>query len=222
MSAAGQKPTTFVTWVDFIKVGSRRYLNRDAGAPFSLGSGRALVRDDLGSVFATVRFQVSGRIHEFPYHSRDGDAAFLPAGTPVYTVKGYVPAFRLAAWKPDPDGERLCLYEVDTNPHAQRGNDLLDIGGRVKSIHILSERGQTELARIDDAEQVRKLVDAALSAPVDQARQNQDGLRYFVSFALLDGTDVTRSYWPASGELARGILVPDDFTVAIEAALDPK
>ena len=53
--------------------------------------------------------------------AKDGDAAFLDIGTRVYTVKGYLPTFRLAAYL---DGV-LQLYEADTNPCARTGADLL-------------------------------------------------------------------------------------------------
>jgi hypothetical protein len=58
-----------------------------------------------------------------------------------------------------------------------------------------------------------------LSAPVDQAVHDHDGPQYFLSFVLLDGTTVTRSYWPNSGELARGILLPIAFGNAVYTEL---
>ncbi len=34
-----------------------------------------------------------------------------------------------------------------------------------------------------------------------------------------DGTEVIRAYWPSSGEMARGIHVPETFRLAITAAV---
>jgi hypothetical protein len=211
-----------ISWVDFIQIESIQYLNSYAGAPFSPGAGRFLSQSDLAAAFALVRFQVADNVDNLPYRIRDGDAAFLPAGTTIYCVRGYAPTLRLAAWKVDPNGEQLCLYEVDTNPKAERGKDLMDIDGGVTSIHILSAHdGQTELARIDDMEQVQELVAMIFSAPVDQAQHDHEGAQYFLSFDLHDGTAVTRSYWPGAGELSRGILLPRRFTAAIQEVLAP-
>jgi hypothetical protein len=38
---------------------------------------------------------------------------------------------------------------------------------------------------------------------------------------LRDGFNVTRPYWPESGELGRGIVLPDAFRTAIQQVLPP-
>lgn len=199
-----------VDWVDFVKFGGIMYLAAD-------GRGsRSLEETDLGRVHATVRYMLSGNVNDPGYRSQDGDAGFLPAGTMIYEVKGYAPAFRLAARR---DGH-IVLYEADTNPHAKTGADLLDIGGKVRSITILSDQdGVTLLGAISDAAEVVSLTAIVLAAPVDQSRQPTDGQRYFIAFNLLDGTRVARAYWPATGELSRGILLPQAFAEAVASAI---
>jgi hypothetical protein len=130
-------------------------------------------------------------------------------------VKGYSPTFRLAAQQ----NNTVTLYEADTNPHARKGADLLDIGGKVQDIGIVSDQdGVTELGAIKDPKRVTALVTMVLEATVDQNRQGGNR-RYFIAFHLVDGTVVTRAYWLDTGELARGILLPKAFGLAIEAAL---
>lgn len=197
-----------IDWVNFIHFGGITYL---AVAP---KPGRAINAGDLGPIFAKVQFKLEGNVQNPEYQSKDGDAAFLDAGTSVYTLKGYSPSFRLAAWT----NKALTLYEADTNPRARKGGDLLDIGGKVSSIAIVSEQdGVSELGAIKDPQQIATLVNMILTAPVDQKRQpgNQ---RYFLVFRLLDGTSVTRVYWQDTAELARGILLPQAFAIAINAA----
>jgi hypothetical protein len=92
-----------------------------------LNGGRALAARDIGPRFATVRFTLAGTIHDPSYRPRDGDAAFLPIGTPVYTVRGYRSSFRLAVRTRAGN----VLFEADSNPRAKRGADLLDIAGKV-------------------------------------------------------------------------------------------
>jgi len=214
------RQVTFISWVDFIQVEGRHYVNSDAEGSFAAGARRGLSRSDLESPYARVRFQVYGNVHEFTYMPGDGDAAFLPVGTVLYRVRDYAPAFRLAATQRTPESEQLCLYEVDSSPEAQRGGDLLDIDARVQSIRILSaEDGRTELGRIEAPGQIGDLVGMVLSAPVNQAIHEHEGTQCFLSFVLFDGTAVTRSYWPNSGELSRGILLPDAFRRAVLAGL---
>jgi hypothetical protein len=159
---------------------------------------------------------MEGSVLDPGYRPKDGDAAFLNPGTPLYGVKGYKASFRLAAWE---DG-RLTLFEADTNPAARVGGDLLDISGRVQYIGINSEQdGVTELGAIRDKAEVDSLVGMVLEAPVNQQLGDHSGARYFVAFHLSDGTIVARAYWASTGELSRGIVLPQQFRQTIEHAL---
>jgi hypothetical protein len=130
-------------------------------------------------------------------------------------VKGYSPTFRLAAQQ----NNTFTLYEADTNPHARKGADLLDIGGKVQAIGIVSDQdGVTELGALKDPKRVTALVTMVLEATFDQNRQGGNR-RFFLAFHLVDGTVVIRAYWLDTGELARGIQLPKAFGLAIEAAL---
>ncbi len=202
--------TTIIDWVNFIKLDGITYLaERYRG-------GRETVDEDLGPEFAKVTFKLAANVCDSGYKSKHGDAAFLEPGTPVYTVKGYKPEFLLAARL---DG-RLIRYAADTNPSAKIGADLLDIGGKVRYIGVNSETdGTTELASITDPEKIESLVGMVLDAPVDQDRRDHDGPLFFIAFHLDDGTTVTRGYWTDSGELHRGILLPQGFRMAVEDAL---
>ena len=195
-----------IDWVPFVRFNGIEYLE----SPQS--GGRALQPRDLGPVFAVVRFKLDGNVQTPSYHARNGDAAFLAAGTPVYTVHGYKPTFRLAAYELG----RLALFEAYTNPRARRGADLLDLAGKVRFIGINSPQdGTTQIAAITNRAQVAALVARVLNAPVVAGLSNASGRQYFIAFHLRDGTAVTRSYWTTPGELAPGIRVPQPFQRAI-------
>jgi hypothetical protein len=79
-----------IDWVNFIEVGSMQYV---AGPQ----SPTVLQESDLGAVFAHVKFKVSGNVCDPNYRLKDGDAAFLDAGTPIYKVNGHPSTEQLAA-----------------------------------------------------------------------------------------------------------------------------
>lgn len=202
--------TAVIDWVNFVRFGGITYLAA------STKPGRELKDSDLGPVFATVKFKLDGNEHDPAYKARDGDAAYLDAGTQVFTVKSYKPIFRLAARLDN----QMQLYEADTNPLAHKGVDLLDIGGRVIYIGINSPQdGVTQLGAIKDPHEVTALVNMVLQAQVNQKYVSQGSVQYFITFYLVDGTSVTRAYWLNSGELARGILLPKTFGTAVVQAV---
>jgi hypothetical protein len=79
-----------IDWVNFIQVGSTQYV---AGPQ----TPTVLQEGDLGAMYAHVKFKVSGNVCDPNYRLKDGDAAFLDAGTPIYRVNGQSPAVQLAA-----------------------------------------------------------------------------------------------------------------------------
>jgi hypothetical protein len=79
-----------IDWVNFIQVGSTQFV---AGPQ----SPTVLQESDLGPVYAHVKFKVSGKVCDPSYRLKDGDAAFLDPGTPIYQVNGQSPAVELAA-----------------------------------------------------------------------------------------------------------------------------
>jgi hypothetical protein len=79
-----------IDWVNFIEVGSTQYISGTA-------STTELQERDLGPVYAQVRFKVSDNVCDPGYEPKDGDAAFLESGTPIYQVRGQPPSEQLAA-----------------------------------------------------------------------------------------------------------------------------
>jgi len=79
-----------IDWVNFIQVGSTQYV---AGPQ----SPTVLQESELGPVYAHVKFKVSGNVCDPNYRLKDGDAAFLDPGTPIYQVIGQPSGQELAA-----------------------------------------------------------------------------------------------------------------------------
>jgi hypothetical protein len=90
-----------IDWVNFIQVGSTQYV---AGPQ----SPTILKDSDLGPVYAHVKFKVSGNTCDPSYRLKDGDAAFLDVGTPIYQVNGHSSTDQLAA----PFNGSLVVYRA--------------------------------------------------------------------------------------------------------------
>ncbi len=200
-------PSVVIDWVDFINFDGIHYLNA--------GPQSTIEEADLDEPYDVVLFNVSKNVTDPSYRVKDGEAARLEEGTTVYTVCGYASSFRLAARH---EG-RLLLYEAYENPAATRGGDLLDIGGKVAYIGVNSEVDGRELTRIDDPDEVAALVELVLEAPIVVDERDRSGPRYFIAFHLTDGTESTHAFWPRSGELWRGLILPPEFAGAVVQAL---
>jgi hypothetical protein len=196
-----------IEYWDFIKLGGATYYVADHGV------GRAIDRGDLGPVVAHVRGNPPLSDPTGRYRPRDGDAAFVPPESPVYSVKGYRPSFRVAA---SHHGE-LRLYEANDAAGARTGADLLDLAGKVRYLSVNS--GRVELARIKDRGRVTELVREVLDAPVEPSRARIEHRHCFVVFNLADRTAVRRVFFPDTGELMPGVFVSRKFTGAMERAL---
>jgi hypothetical protein len=197
-------------YIDFVRVGGVTYYVADHGV------GRPIDSGDLGPRFAVVRANPPTSGPPLAYRPRDGDAAYLAVGSPVFTVKGYHPSFRLAAGHHG----RLHLYEAEEATGARTGADLLDLAGKVRYLSVNS--GRFELARIKDGPRVAELVGQVLAAPVRPTDGRAEHRYCFVVFNLADRTAVRRVFFPDTGQLAPGVFVPPSFTEAMEQALEAK
>jgi hypothetical protein len=79
-----------IDWVNFIEIGKTQYVAEPE-------SPDVLREADLGPVYAHVKFKVSGNICDPNYRVKDGDAAFLEPGTPIYEVNRHAPGEEVAA-----------------------------------------------------------------------------------------------------------------------------
>jgi hypothetical protein len=205
--AGGETRWATVDYRDFLQFGGVTYYVADHGV------GRPVAPGDLGPRFTVVRGNPPESDAGRAYRLRDGDAAFVPVGSPVFTVKGYRPSFRLAASHQG----RLRLYEADTAVGARTGADLLDLAGKVRYLSVNS--GRSELTRVKDQTRVAELVRQVLAAPVGPSGGRAEDRYCFVVFNLTDRTAVRRAFFPGTGELAPGVFAPPAFTEAVEGAL---
>lgn len=201
-AAAQTSGTTLLDYVTFDNIDYIRWQE---------DPGRALAREDLGPEFATIECSFGEDLRGCPY-GVDASAAFLPAGTRIYAVRGHATAFRLAAvWR-----DRIFLYQAWRNPRARTGADLFAIAGKVRAIDV--QRGESAAgaartpAPITAPADRDALVEMILKAPMRRPRAHAVGdARYWLTLWLTDGTVLERPYFPEAGELLGGVAVPPDF-----------
>jgi hypothetical protein len=193
------------TLLDFVTLDGIDYI-RWADEP-----GRPLTAADLAGEFATIACSVGEDSRTCSY-GLDAAAAFMPAGSRVYAVRGYPTEFRLAVrWR-----DRIFLYQAWRNPRARLGAHLYPLEGRVIAIDV--EVGAATLpsprrpSRVAAEGDVRALVELMLRGPVRAARPPAAGEpRYWLTFWLADGTTLDRPYDPSTGEVMGGVTVPAEF-----------
>jgi hypothetical protein len=199
---------TNLDYADFLRFGGITYYAGDSNL-----DGRGPRRSDLGPVFAVVRRNPPS--DDLNYRMADGDAAFVAPSAPIYIVKGYRPAFRLAA----SHGGRLWFYEAREVPGARIGADVFDLAGKVRYIGVNSDfDGTTELTAIKERKQVATFVRAVLTAPV-RPSQMIEGESCILAFHLVDRTAVTRALHLGTGRLDPGVFVPRAFSRSVVAEL---
>jgi hypothetical protein len=181
--------------------------------------GRALTRDDLGMEFATVACSI-GEDNRSCSYGLDGGAAFLPAGTKMYAVRGYATEFRLAAvWR-----DHVYLYQAWRNSRARVGAALFDIAGKVATIDVRIGEPTAEApgkpAVIAARADVDALVEMIARGPARRPLAHAVGeTRYWLTFWLADGTTLGRAYFPEASEVMGGVIVPGEFRVLLDRYL---
>ena len=214
LGLAGLLGATMATaLLDFVSFDGVDYI-RFADEP-----GRALTRADLGVEFATVECSISEDARGCPYGT-DAAAAFMPTGTRMYVVRGYRTEFRIAAvWQ-----DRIFLYQAWRNPKAKAGADLFDIAGKVREIDVQRGEPMSDVARrpavISATADAEAIVGMILRGAVRKPSPHTVGEpRYWLTLWLADGTTLGRSYFPESGELMGGVVLPAEFAKILERYL---
>ena len=177
--------------------------------------GRPLTSGDLGVEFGVVGCSFSEDRRGCPYGT-DAAAAFMPAGTRMFAIKGHSTDFRLAAvWK-----GAIFLYQAWRNPRARTGGQLYEIAGKVDAIeaqHGEPAAGTEARVRITSPQDTRALVDMIVRGAVRAPQAHAFGEpRYWLTFWLSDGTTLGRPYFVDTRELMGGVALPEAFTEILE------
>lgn len=204
LGGCGKSQVT-IDWADFVKVNGVLYLRTTF----------TIEESNVGPQISTVEFKVADNGHESERKVKNGDAAFFPAGTPIYSINGYKSSFRIAVRYSD----NVYVYQAFINSNAKLGSDFADIANKVDYIGVNEDTNDKEIAAIRDEQKVNSMVNMFLNAPVSQSKTDLTGKRYFISFHLKDGTYYKGPYWPETGEFSNGIMLPETFRDLVEDSL---
>ena len=192
-----------IDWVPFVKVGGRSYTSMFSTAANTVPASA------LGDLVAKVSCEIGSVVGNPDFRARNGDAAYLPAGTELRSFAHADPELRLAvhedgAWR---------VYEVGEVPGAHTGADVLDLTGGVEKVELLDgETASKVLGSVSDPAEVKRLVDAVLAAPAvapDYERLG-DEAPVFVRFTLDDGTVLQRPWHRSASVLASQVTAPEE------------
>ena len=178
--------------------------------------GRALTPGDLGPEFGAIQCSLGEDVRGCPY-GMDAGAAFLPAGTLIYAMRGYATEFRLAAVMRD----RIFLYQVWRNPRARVGGDLYRLDGQGAPHRdpawSADPGGTANPATIAAPQDVEALVEMLVRSPVERPQAHAFGEpRYWLTFWLIDGTTLERAFFVDTRELMGGVILPVEFRTRLE------
>ena len=98
-----------VDYIDFVHVLGRTYLGNQVKAPAKPVLGRR-----LAVVNCTIEDLVADNHHEVVGPFRDGNAALLEVGTPIYAISGFAPQCRVAAVR----DHHVVTFVADRRPLA--------------------------------------------------------------------------------------------------------
>lgn len=200
-------PATVVDYVPFLRHGGLQYVHWGSSA----GEVRA---EQVGRQVGTVRCRLSDTAYDPDRSPQDGDAAFLPVGTALHALEGADPTVRLVARGDD----GWQLYELDDDPAARRGEDLLDLR-EVVAVHLVeAERGEDVVRSVTDSAEVARVVDAVAQAPLHHRQDQQaqvEGPQWFVRFDLARGPSVQRAWYPDGRWLFPRISSPQELHDAL-------
>lgn len=200
-----------VDYIDFVNHGGRSYRATEQKIePRPMPTGVPFPGRRIGTVTCTLSETQPDKRRP----QRDGDAAFLKVGTPLFAVFDEPTTFRIAAQTPT----GTWLYEVDHSPSARTGGDLLPLIGKVKRIDVFDyETGRRVVGRIVDPAAIAKVVGGIAAAPLTGTAPTVDR-PLFVRFVTDDGLATRKWAWREDTSSLETIRLPEDANAILRSA----
>jgi len=182
-------PDGEIEWIDMVMIHDIKYQHHfpesdDENIPINIEKGR-----ELGKVSYKMADSACSN-----HKIKNGDAAFLEEGTPIYEIKGYPTALVVAA--------NDKVYVADTNLKAKTAGDFYPMDKLVKNIYIESTEDGSRIHTFSQPSK-NKFLDAwyKLKLADIQSLDKQgkmEGKRIFLEIELENGVSFRLLFWADS------------------------
>ncbi|WP_462413495.1 hypothetical protein [Neobacillus sp. Marseille-QA0830] len=172
---------TIIDWVDFVKWNGKEYQG--------IYEGTLSDEKYLGEKIGAVKFQVADNVDNPSYKTKDGDAAFHPKGTEIYSIKDN-PNLLAIKSSTDLNGYRV-YYSNDEMEYQWHYKDMpSDKVTRIEIYHPYTDQGTQKIAEITQPEERQKflqLLQDSQENPNFQPDTSQGDPLYYETVLYTDG-----------------------------------
>jgi hypothetical protein len=203
-------PDAEIEWIDMVMIHDIKYQHHfpepvDENIPIDIEIGR-----ELGKVDYKMADSACSN-----HRMKNGDAAFLEEGTPIYEIKGYPTALVVAA------NEKV--YVADTNLKAKTAGDLYPMDKLLKNIYIESTEDGSRIHTFSKPSK-NKFIDAWYKLKLKDIQTlnkegKMEGKRIFLEFELENGVSFRLLYWADSNIFHNGAIGNKDIKDVINYEL---
>jgi hypothetical protein len=184
-------PNTIIEWVDMLKINDIKYQHDFLDEPddFVVETGKK-----IGEVSYEMADDACAN-----HKMKNGHAAYLRKGTPIYEIKGYPASLMVYAGG--------MVFLVDENEKAKTVGEKYAVEGKVKNVVFLSTMdGALNHTFSEDAKEtfLKEWLSLELFNPMDLANEDlSDRERVFIGIELQKGVIFQETYWTEKNVFSR-------------------
>ncbi|QED46077.1 hypothetical protein [Cytobacillus dafuensis] len=206
-------PDSEIEWVDMVMINDIKYQHHfpdqtDGNIPLSIEKG-----SEIGKV--TYKMADSACSN---HKTKNGDAAYLEKGTPIFEIKGYPSSFVVVA------NDRVFVAEE--NKKAKTAGELYAMDQLVKNIYIESTEDGSRMHTFSQSSK-DKFLDAWYQLKLEDVEKlykegKQEGKRVFLEIELNNGVTFRELYWADSNTFHSGAIGNKEIKEIIDHELSKK
>ncbi|QUW20607.1 hypothetical protein JSQ81_12160 [Sporosarcina sp. Marseille-Q4063] len=199
-------PDAVIEWADVLMIDDIEY-HHDFPDPTNEDLPITI---EKGNELGKVTYKMADRACS-NHKMRNGDAAFLNAGTPIYEIKGYPTSLIVSA-----DDH---VYVVHTNEKAKTAGELFPMNKLVKNIYIESTEDGKRIHTFTQSSKDKFLAEfQELKLEDVLSLDNEgkfEGTHIFLGIELNNGVSFRQSYWLDSNTFINGAIGNDEIKEVI-------
>lgn len=199
-----------IEWVDMIMINDIKYQHHyteptDENYSLSIEAG-----NKIGEVNYKMADSACSN-----HKMKNGDAAYIDQGTPIYEVKGLPSSLAVLA------NERVFI--VETNKKAKTAGELSPLEGLVKNIYIESTEDGSRIHTFHQ-QSVKQFMEEWQKLSLEDVdslykQKKMEGNRVFLGMELINGVSFTLLYWVDSNIFHNGAIGTEEIKEVINHEL---